>query len=95
FIANFIRDLFGTESDGNQGGFSNAEIDKLIEQADSAATLEESEKLYQEIEKKLPEYMPSIPLWYYKINAGYSEKVSGVEYAQDGDPILTGIQVTK
>lgn len=95
FISNFIRDLFGTESDGNQGGFSNAEIDKLIEQADSAATLEESEKLYQEIEKKLPEYMPSIPLWYYKVNAGYSEKVSGVEYAQDGDPILTGIQVTK
>ncbi|MER5180341.1 ABC transporter substrate-binding protein [Streptomyces sp. NPDC002896] len=95
FNANFIRDLFGTKSAGNQSGFSNKEIDALIKKADSAATQEESEKLYQEIEKKLPEYMPSIPLWYYKVNAGYSEKVSGVKYAQDGDPILTGVQVKK
>ncbi|WP_030669190.1 peptide ABC transporter substrate-binding protein [Streptomyces cellulosae] len=95
FIANFIRDLFGTHSDGNQGGFSSKEIDTLITKADSAKSLEESEKLYQQIEKALPNYMPSIPLWYYKVNAGYSEKVSGVKYAQDGDPILTGVQVKK
>ncbi|MFF4030115.1 ABC transporter substrate-binding protein [Streptomyces sviceus] len=95
FIANFIRDLFGTHSDGNQGGFSSKEIDTLIAKADSAPSLEESEKLYQQVEKELPNYMPSIPLWYYKVNAGYSEKVSGVKYAQDGDPILTGVQVKK
>ncbi|MFD7707908.1 ABC transporter substrate-binding protein [Streptomyces sp. NPDC059785] len=95
FNANFLRDLFGTKSDGNQGGFSNKEVDKLISEADSAATLEESEKKYQELEKKLPDYMPSIPLWYYKVNAGYSENVTGVKYAQDGDPILTGVQVKK
>ncbi|WP_020119703.1 ABC transporter substrate-binding protein [Streptomyces canus] len=95
FIANFIRDLFGTHSDGNQGGFSSKEIDTLIAQADAAPSLEASEKLYQQVEKALPNYMPSIPLWYYKVNAGYSEKVSGVKYAQDGDPILTGVQVKK
>jgi oligopeptide transport system substrate-binding protein len=95
FISNFIRDLFGTKSDGNQGGFSNKKVDQLIADADAAKSLEESEKLYQEVEKQLVDYMPSIPLWYYKVNAGYSEKVSGVKYAQDGDPILTGVQVKK
>ncbi|MGI5377979.1 peptide ABC transporter substrate-binding protein [Streptomyces sp. CA-251387] len=95
FNANFLRDLFGTKSAGNQSGFSNKEIDTLITQADAAKTQDESEKLYQELEKKLPEYMPSIPLWYYKVNAGYSENVTGVAYAQDGDPILTGVQVKK
>jgi oligopeptide transport system substrate-binding protein len=95
FNANFLRDLFGTHSAGNQSGFSNKEVDTLITQADAAKTLEESEKLYQELEKKLPNYMPSIPLWYYKVNAGYSKNVTGVEYAQDGDPILTGVQVKK
>ncbi|MFJ8788793.1 ABC transporter substrate-binding protein [Streptomyces sp. NPDC102462] len=95
FNANFIRDLFGTKSDGNQGGFSNKTIDQEIAAADAASSLEESEKKYQEIEKQLPNYMPSIPLWYYKVNAGYSENVSGVKYAQDGDPILTGVQVNK
>ncbi|WP_037852180.1 peptide ABC transporter substrate-binding protein [Streptomyces sp. NRRL S-340] len=95
FISNFIRDLFGSQADGNQGGFKSKEVDDLIAKADAAKTLDESEKLYQQVEKELPNYMPSIPLWYYKVNAGYSEKVSGVKYAQDGDPILTGVQVKK
>ncbi|MFF9816167.1 ABC transporter substrate-binding protein [Streptomyces sp. NPDC014006] len=95
FISNFIRDLFGSKADGNQGDFNSKQIDDLIAKADAAKTLEDSEKQYQQIEKELPKYMPSIPLWYYKVNAGYSEKVSGVKYAQDGDPILTGVQVKK
>jgi oligopeptide transport system substrate-binding protein len=95
FNANFLRDLFGSKSDGNQSGFSNAEVDKLIKDADTAGSLEESEKKYQELEKKLVDFMPSIPLWYYNVNSGYSENVTGVKYAQDGDPILTGVQVKK
>lgn len=95
FIANFIRDLFGSKADGNQGDFSSKEIDDLIAKADSAKTLEESEKLYQQVEKELPKYMPSIPLWYYKVNAGYSEKVTNVKYDQSGDPIVTGVEVKK
>ncbi|MFE5794080.1 ABC transporter substrate-binding protein [Streptomyces sp. NPDC056503] len=91
--ANFISDLFRTGAGGNQGGFSNKELDAKIAKADSAKTLEESVKEYQAIEKDLVNYMPSIPLWYYKVNAGYSENVSGVAYAQDGDPILTGVEV--
>ncbi|MFF4904683.1 peptide ABC transporter substrate-binding protein [Streptomyces sp. NPDC001260] len=95
FIANFIRDLYGSKSDGNQGGFSNKKIDEEIAAADSASTLEESEQKYQEIEAQLKDSMPSIPLWYYKVNAGYSEKVSGVKFNQAGDPILESVQVTK
>ncbi|CAM5390655.1 peptide ABC transporter substrate-binding protein [Streptomyces tanashiensis] len=93
--ANFISDLFRTGAAGNQGDFSNKELDAKIAKADSAATLDDSVKAYQAIEKDLINYMPSIPLWYYKVNAGYSEKVSGVAYGQDGDPILTGVEVKK
>ncbi|MFF5182468.1 ABC transporter substrate-binding protein [Streptomyces sp. NPDC000345] len=93
--ANFLRDLYGSKSSGNQSGFSNKTIDEEIAAADSATSLDESVKKYQEVEKQLVNYMPSIPLWYYKVNAGYSEKVSGVKFAQDGDPILTGVQVKK
>ena len=93
--ANFISDLFRTTAAGNQGGFGNKELDAKIAAADSAPTLDESVKQFQVIEKDLVNYMPSIPLWYYKVNAGYSEKVSGVQYGQDGDPILTGVEVKK
>ncbi|MEU6931494.1 ABC transporter substrate-binding protein [Streptomyces sp. NPDC046385] len=93
--ANFISDLFRTGAGGNQGDFSNKELDAKIAAADSTKTLDESVKAYQAIEKDLVNYMPSIPLWYYKVNAGYSENVSGVAYGQDGDPILTGVEVKK
>ena len=93
--ANFISDLFRTGAAGNNGFFSNKELDKKIEAADSAASLDESVKAYQEVEKELVNYMPTIPLWYYKVNAGYSEKVQNVDYAQDGDPILTQVEVKK
>ncbi|MGW7596183.1 ABC transporter substrate-binding protein, partial [Streptomyces rubiginosohelvolus] len=93
--ANFISDLFRTGAAGNQGDFSNKGLDAEIKKADSAASLEDSVAAYQKIEKELVNYMPSIPLWYYKVNAGYSEKVQNVDYAQDGDPILTQIEVKK
>ncbi|MFF3254508.1 ABC transporter substrate-binding protein [Actinacidiphila glaucinigra] len=93
--ANFIRDLYGTTSAGNQSGFSNKELDALIKKADTAPSLEDSVKDYQDAEKKMVELMPAIPLWYYKVNAGYSENVSNVQYAQNGDPILTGVEVKK
>jgi oligopeptide transport system substrate-binding protein len=93
--SNFVSDLFRTGAAGNQGGFSNKALDAKIAAADSATTLDDSVKQFQAIEKDLVNYMPSIPLWYYKVNAGYSEKVSGVKYGQDGDPILTGVEVKK
>ncbi|MET9469219.1 ABC transporter substrate-binding protein [Streptomyces sp. NPDC006544] len=93
--ANFISDLFRTGAGGNQGGFSNPDLDAKIAAADSAATLDESVKAYQAVEKDLVNYMPSIPMWYYKVNAGFSEKVQNVTYAQDGDPILEGVEVKK
>ncbi|MEU9104627.1 ABC transporter substrate-binding protein [Streptomyces xanthophaeus] len=93
--ANFVSDLFRTGASGNQGGFTNADLDAKIAAADSAATLDESVKAYQAIEKELATYMPSIPLWYYKVNAGYSEKVQNVKYAQDGDPIIEEVEVKK
>ncbi|WP_030747230.1 ABC transporter substrate-binding protein [Streptomyces griseus] len=93
--ANFLKDLFLSTAAGNQGGFVNKDLDKMILEADSAPSLEESVKKYQAVEKELVKTMPSIPLWYYKVNAGYSEKVTGVKYGQDGDPILTGVEVFK
>ena len=58
-------------------------------------------KQYQDIEKDLVNYMPSIPLWYYKINAGYSQTVPDVTYNQlrrpgpDGRPGSQEVVITE
>ncbi|MEU5615115.1 ABC transporter substrate-binding protein [Streptomyces sparsogenes] len=94
--SNFMRDLYGTTAAGNTSGYSNKEFDKLSSQADKAATLDETVKLYQQAEQVLAKDMPSIPLWFYKVNSGQSNKIYGkIPYGQDGDPIFTDIQVKK
>ena len=46
-------------------------------------------------EKAMFEKMPSIPLWYYKANFGYSTNVKNVKFDNNGDPVLTDIEVLK
>lgn len=93
--ANFLRDLYGSKADGNTSGYASKKFDDLVKKADSAGSIEESVKLYQEAERLLAEEMPAIPLWYYKVNGGHSEKVDNVRYAQDGDPVDTEVTVKK
>ncbi|MGP3943013.1 peptide ABC transporter substrate-binding protein [Streptomyces sp. 6N106] len=94
--SNFMRDLYGSKAAGNTSGYANKEFDELANKADKAATLDETVKLYQQAEQVLAKDMPAIPLWFYKVNSGQSNKVLGkIPYGQDGDPIFTDVQVKK
>ncbi|KAK1181862.1 ABC transporter substrate-binding protein [Streptomyces sp. NBS 14/10] len=94
--SNFMRDLYGSTAAGNTSGYSNKEFDGLASKADKAATLDETVKLYQQAEQVLAKDMPAIPLWFYKVNSGQSNKIYGkIPYGQDGDPIFTDVQVKK
>ncbi|NIY67950.1 peptide ABC transporter substrate-binding protein [Streptomyces malaysiensis] len=94
--SNFMRDLYGSKAAGNTSGYANKEFDALANKADKAPTLDETVKLYQQAEQILAKDMPAIPLWFYKVNSGQSNKVLGkIPYGQDGDPIFTNVQVKK
>ncbi|MGW7071110.1 peptide ABC transporter substrate-binding protein [Streptomyces sp. NPDC054855] len=93
FNGNFLADLYGTNVDGNKGGFSDKKFDALTKKADSAKTIEESAKLYQQAEKQLVNTFPGIPLWYNKTLSAYSNNVKKIEFDQAGDPILTEVEV--
>jgi oligopeptide transport system substrate-binding protein len=90
---NFIKELYHTSAESNNGRFSDKEIDALMAEGDKAESLEESVKAYQEVEKKLLEKMPAIPLWYYRINGGHGEAVDNVNVDFHGDIELTEVTV--
>jgi oligopeptide transport system substrate-binding protein len=83
--ANFMKELYHSTAEANNGRFSNKEIDKLMNEADKAKSLDESVKAFQEVEKKLVEHMPAIPLWYYRINGGHGKNVDNVAVDFHGD----------
>ncbi|NUK23985.1 peptide ABC transporter substrate-binding protein [Streptomyces lunaelactis] len=93
--ANFMRELYGTTAEANNGRFSDKAVDAAFKKADNAKTLEESIKLYQEAEKLVLTKMPAIPLWEYKINGGHSKAVDNVTVDFHGDFNITEVTVAK
>ncbi|MGA4851096.1 peptide ABC transporter substrate-binding protein [Streptomyces sp. G5(2025)] len=90
---NFMRELYGTTAEANNGHFSDKEIDNMFKAGDNAKDLDESIKLYQAAEKALLKKMPAIPLWNYGIDAGHSKNVDNVTVDFHGDIIMTDITV--
>ena len=78
-IENFLVPLYKTGASANDGDWSNAQFDQLVDQAATQAG-EEGIKTYQQAEAVLAQEMPVIPMWYGKTTAGYSDKVTDVKF---------------
>ena len=85
-VENFLTPLYKTGASSNDGGYSNEEFDKLLEEGDTAESAEESTAKYQEAQKVLVEDAPAVPLWYSNTTGGYSEAVSDVNFDVFGVP---------
>ena len=60
----FLDILFHSESQINHGGYSNAELDSLLEQARTESDIQKRLDLYQEAEEIVVEDAAWLPLWY-------------------------------
>jgi oligopeptide transport system substrate-binding protein len=90
-LYDFIQPLYYTKASSNDGDYSNPAMDKLIDQAASAKTLDESNKLLNEAQTTLFQDLPAIPLWYSNVSGGYSQNVSGVSIGWDSTPLFYAI----
>ncbi|MQA61364.1 MAG: ABC transporter substrate-binding protein [Actinophytocola sp.] len=92
-IENFLNPLVKTGAASNDGLYSNKAVDDKLNEADAADSTEEATKLYQDAEKLLADDMPNIPMWYYGLAAGHSEKVENVKVTPFGTLDLYSISV--
>ncbi|GIH78534.1 peptide ABC transporter substrate-binding protein [Planobispora longispora] len=79
---NYLTPIFSTgaiRTGSNYAGYSNPEFDQLLAKGDSAASLEEGLKYYQQADDLLLRDLPMIPIFYYRMNAAFSEHIRGVE----------------
>jgi oligopeptide transport system substrate-binding protein len=98
-IENFLGPLYASAAccgnGSNDGDYQNPEFDAKLAEASEAATPEEAIPLYQEAEAMLAEDLPSIPLWYGRTIAGYSNNVADVKITPFGTTDLIGISVAE
>ncbi|WP_042543106.1 peptide ABC transporter substrate-binding protein [Leucobacter komagatae] len=88
---NYLQPLYYTGASSNHGYYSNAEFDKLLDEAVQEADHDKSiEKLHAAQEILLDE-MPSIPLWYQGTTGGFGENVENVKFGWNSVPIFNEI----
>ena len=69
----------------NRGRFSDPEVDRLIEAAESRATLEEQAPCYRALQARIDALLPYVPLWYEDHVFASRIDISGYELAADGN----------
>jgi peptide/nickel transport system substrate-binding protein/oligopeptide transport system substrate-binding protein len=79
---NYLTPIFGTgaiKNGSNYGGYSNKDFDALLKKGDTAKTQEESIQFYQQADDILLKDLPYIPVYFYRVNAAFSQHVKGVK----------------
>lgn len=79
---NYLTPIFATgaiTNGSNYADYSNKEFDKLLTEGDTAETPEAGLEKYREAADILNEDLPYIPVYFYRLNAAYSDKLSAVE----------------
>ncbi|KND32265.1 peptide ABC transporter substrate-binding protein [Streptomyces acidiscabies] len=83
-MENYLRPIFSTDAianGSNYAGYSNPAFDKLLVEGDQAPTPADAIKKYQAADDILLDEMPYIPIYFYKTNAGFSDKIKSVKVA--------------
>jgi ABC-type transport system substrate-binding protein len=93
---NYLRPIVGTNGDSNYTGYSNTEVDNLIEQGDQASTVDESYEFYQQAGDVALEDMPILPMWSGVTAVAASDEITDVRYdVGEGEIAFNEISVAK
>ncbi|MGD9482504.1 ABC transporter substrate-binding protein [Streptomyces sp. TRM70308] len=92
-IQNFLQPLYYTDASSNDAGYSDAEFDRLIDEANATADEEQAVEKFKEAEQVLAQDLPALPLWYQNGSAGYSERVDNVRLNPFSVPVYSEITV--
>jgi oligopeptide transport system substrate-binding protein len=93
-IQNFLQPLYYTNASSNDGKWSNADFDKLVDEANAEEDTTKAVEKFQQAEEVVRDNMAAIPLWYQNGSAGYSERLSNVALNPFSVPVYDRIKVS-
>jgi len=93
-IQNFLQPLYYTNASSNDGKWSDAAFDKLVDEANAETDTARAVEKFQQAEEVVRDNMAAIPLWYQNGSAGYSERLSNVRLNPFSVPVYDQIKVS-
>jgi oligopeptide transport system substrate-binding protein len=92
---NFLATLFGTGDENNVSGYSNPELDALLDEAGAEEDLDRRMALYRQAEQLVIDDAPCVPLVFGANQALVKPYVSGYRLSPLGIPDLTVVSVNR
>ncbi|WP_229783982.1 peptide ABC transporter substrate-binding protein [Pilimelia anulata] len=92
-VENWVGPLYVTGGSSNDGLYSNKDVDKLYKEGTSAKDLDGAHAKFAEALKLVDADVPSIPVYFYKSQAGYSERVANVKVDHVGELDISTIEL--
>ncbi len=83
------RAIFGTGGQVNIGDFSDVEIDRLLDAADAELDPDVRLDLYDQIDTRLEQLDPALPLFALPAFTAYDSRLTGVQMAPNRGPLVT------
>lgn len=91
----YLSPVYGPGAGADNFGYSDPEVDAILQDGNSAATIDEGVALYQEAEDMIFESFPNIPMWYGASIVAFNENVSGAELDLFGDLDYNTVSITE
>src|ERR1043165_888532 len=81
----YLNDLFHTGAYQNRGRYSNAELDKILEEAVNTPDRAKAKELYTRAQEIISREVPQFPLWYVDQMVVARKSVGNINVPVDGD----------
>ena len=91
-LFNFLNENYHTGASSSLEGYSNDEVDRLLDEGAADPDEEASTNDLQQAEEILLKDLPSVPLWNQNAVGVWSQKVSDVTFGWDSVPLYYNIQ---
>ena len=92
-IENWVNPLYVKGGSSNDGLYSNPEVDALAKEASAASSLEASHQKFAEVLKKVDADVPTIPIYFYGVQSGHSEKIKKMQVNNVGELDLSSVEL--
>jgi peptide/nickel transport system substrate-binding protein len=79
-----IHEFVDTKGSLNDSGYSNPQMDQLLDQSRTTLDQDKRKQIYSQIEKLIADDAPLLYIWHDKLYLGASRKVAGVQFYGDG-----------
>jgi ABC-type transport system substrate-binding protein len=92
---NYLENLLYTDASSNYTGWSNEEFDSLIDQGNAAGTIEEGLEFYAQAEDILADEVPLMPMFFDRLSAAHSERLTNVQFNVQEDLDYLTVEVVE